>query len=126
LPEIREIETLKYGLYKKFLDDFEKIYTKNDGKILIQVPLSHAADFIPYLIGRKNQKGTKISQLNVEYVIIDAQSIEELAEDAEHLEELYKAYADKIEQADTFVQIVDTGSDLDTFTQDSSKKQKIQ
>lgn len=125
IQEVREIEELKFRLYKKFLDDFEKLYSKEDGKILIQVPLSHAGFFIPYLIERKNQEWTKLSRLNIEYVIIDTESIERLAENGEHLDTLYKAYVEKIKGADTFVQIVDTGNDLDTFTWDSDKKKKI-
>lgn len=125
INENREIEVLKNKLYEKLLDDIEERYHKEDGKILFQVPLSHAADFIPKLIARKTDLSTRLSKLDIEYVIIDPKGIAELASNEDETRRLYNFYLSKIDAADKFIQIVDTADTHATFVEDSRWKKSV-
>jgi leucyl aminopeptidase (aminopeptidase T) len=125
IKETKEVAELRNKLYEKLFQDIEQQYSKKDGKILIQVPLSHAWDFIPQLIQKKNTVNSKFSMLDIEYVIIDPASIENIASDEASLHELYKWYLTKIEAADKFIQIVDTADANATFVNDEENKRWV-
>jgi leucyl aminopeptidase (aminopeptidase T) len=119
--EIREIEEYKNKLYANLFRDLEKQYIGFSGKILVQVPLSHAWDFIPQLIERKNNANSVFSKLDIEYVIIDPESIKQLAENEGEVKDLYEWYLEKVRNADKFVQIVDTAAWNQTFLDEDNK-----
>jgi len=123
--EHREIAELQNTLYEKLFHDIESQYSKNDWKILIQVPLSHAGDFIPRLIERRDDASSKFSRLDIEYVIIDPASISGIAHDEESMRELYNWYLEKINDADKFIQIVDTADVNATFVSNEENKKWV-
>ena len=123
--EIKNISKLQNKLYSKLFYDIEEQYTRDDGKILIQVPLSHAWDFIPQLIERRANINSKFSKLDIEYVIIDPESIQKIASNTQVVEALYEWYLDKIDQADRFIQIVDTARANATYVESEKEKKDL-
>lgn len=121
----REIGNAKDALYQKLLDDIEKILDSWDTSILFQVPLSHAADFIPYIIERKHNPESVFYRMQVDYTIIDTASIEKVSHDEEHLQMLYDAYIEQIRWVDRFVQIVDTWDAASVFVDDTQRKKSV-
>lgn len=122
--EIKEIEQYKKNLYANLFRDLEKQYLNFSGKVLIQVPLSHAWDFIPQLIERKNDAESAFSSLDIEYVIIDPKSINEIASCDGEVSQLYDAYLEKVRKADKFIQIVDTAAWNSTFVDEENQSGK--
>jgi leucyl aminopeptidase (aminopeptidase T) len=122
IEKAREICLLKKKLYTKLLEDLEKQYTKEDWKILIQVPLSHAWDFIPYLIEQRDNLDSKFSKLNIEYVIVDPESIDQISNNEEDVKRLYDHYLKKTRAADKFIQIVDSWSGPEKHAPEDDKK----
>ncbi len=124
--ELKEIQKLKFKLYNKFLDDLEKIYSKKDWKILMQIPSTHAKDFIPLIIERKYDKKSVFSELDLEYVIVDTPSVSEVSwKYKNHIKRAYEKLSKKAEEADKFIQIVDEADVLEILIPDKKWKKRV-
>jgi len=93
--EKKEIQELKMKFYNKFLDDLEFLYWKDEWKILIQVPSTHSKDFIPLIIERKHNSNSRLSKIDLEYIILDTESISKVWDSKIELMNLYVNYIKK-------------------------------
>ncbi|MDD3646208.1 MAG: aminopeptidase [Candidatus Gracilibacteria bacterium] len=115
LEQTRNLQKLKFKLYKKLLEDIERQYTREDGKILFQVPSTHAHDFLAFLIERLADKSSKLSQLDIEYVIIDIPSTIDTDNNPNGIMAAYQELIDKSSGVERFIQIVDYTEPLSSF-----------
>lgn len=122
IEENNKINQLKKKLYAKLFLDIEQQYSKEDWTILVQVPLSHAADFIPELIARKTDTSTLFSKLDIQYVIIDNESIDQISDNEDEVRKLYSHYLKQTQSVDKFIQIVDSWGWLEKHASEENKK----
>ena len=108
------------------LNNFEYVFKEDwSKKVLIQIPSTHAKDFIPKLIEKKLDSNSLFSQIDIEYFIFDSESAVQIWNNPEKMEQAYWDLLKKIYAADKYIEIKDTTLKYSSFADWSRAKNEI-
>ncbi len=116
--EVKELNEKLDKIYENSIKNFELVLEEQfkwlkkeklaSKKVLIQVPSTHSIGFITKLIEHINDKRSIFSQVQVEYFVIDSESLINFKNNPEKINEIYGEYIEKVKNADKFIEIKDT------------------
>lgn len=116
------IELLKDKLYYKFLSDLNFSLNKTHKNILFQIPLNHSKKMIIMILDFMKKKDSVLFNKKINIILIDVLSIEK---DIFSLNEIFKELYSFIVKSDKFIEIYDTGKELESFVKDNTKKEIV-
>lgn len=125
IDKIKELAEINEKIYNNMLDNFETVLKEESSKkVLIQIPSTHAKDFIPKLIERKLNKNSYFYNIDIEYFIFDSESSKQISENEDNIESGYNELINKINESDKFIEIKDSTLNYTDFIKWSDSRDR--